>query len=489
MDEISLKTTELWPYNAKQIIKEKNIYPRELKLKFTYIYFPWDKLYDLERNYYSLTIQQRPLFIVQPINTHEIEQILDYCDEKNLKLRICNGRHSTQLLTPDVLIDMSRMDKIRLEQGNILYIEGGARQGQVNEFLFRQCKLNHYPHLGHFTYGKIKKGLSTGTAESVGVSGLISSCGIGALRRTLGLTIDVVEGYRITIPPTCSSKAKTIYVDSNSYPDLFWALSGGGAANFGIVSEIKLKTSDAGKVIEYSISWDWKDAGEIIDLWSRTAPSRPKEFTEEMDISKTSNELGINLQGIYLIPKCQTDEEAVNTVKENIKYLGGEQDVPMPSKYSSIYLNLVQERQYYNFSIVQTSFVNKINSQDIVNLMNLSLSLNEDVVIELELMGGIISENSKGSFGFRDCNFFVPISSRWNRLEDSESQKNWIELALSTFVKEGIKGSYVGFPIPFDKLNTSLGNEIYYGKSYPELVKIKNHYDPKGLLTYSGTIN
>lgn len=488
MDEISLKTTRLWPYNSRQILEQKNICPDKLKIKFNYIYFPWDKSYDLERNYYSLTIQQRPLFIVQPINTHEIEHILDYCDEKNLRLRICNGRHSTQLLSPEVLIDMSRMDKIRLESNNILYVEGGARQGQVNEFLFSICKLNHYPHLGHFTYGKIKKGLSTGTAESVGVSVLITSCGIGALRRTLGLTIDVVEGYRITISPTCKSKAKTIYVDYSSYPDLFWALSGGGASNFGIVSEIKLKTSDAGKVIEYSVSWPWEEANKVIDLWTHTAPSRPNQFTEELDISKTLNKLGINLQGLYVIPKDQTDQEAVNTVKETIKYFGGEQDVQVPQKYSNIYLNLVQERSYYNFSIVQTSFVNKINSQDILDLMNKSLSLEEDVVIELELMGGIISENSKGSFGFRDCNFFVPISSRWNRLEDTESHKNWIELALSTFVKDGINGSYVGFPIPFDKLNKSLGNKIYYGKSYQELLKIKNYYDPKRLLTCSGTL-
>lgn len=488
MNEISLKTTELWPFNAKQIIEEKNIYPCELKRKFTYIYFPWDESYDLERNYYSLTIQQRPLFIVQVINTKEIEHILDYCDEKNLKLRICNGRHSTQLLSPEVLIDMSRMDKIRLEPNNILYIEGGARQGQVNEFLFKKCKLNHYPHLGHFTYGKIKKGLSTGTAESVGVSGLISSCGIGALRRTFGLTIDVVEGYRITIPPTCNSKAKTILVDSNSYPDLFWALSGGGAANFGIVSEIKLRTKEAGQVIEYSVSWPWEQSKQVIDLWSSTAPSRPNQFTEELDISKTSNILEINLQGLYLIPQGQTDEEAVNTVQKTIEYLGGAQDVSFPTKYSSIYLNLVQERTFYNFSIVQTSFTNKINSHDIVNLMNLSLSLNEDVVIELELMGGIISENSKGSFGFRNSNFFVPISSRWNRLEDSESQRNWIELALSTFVEEGIDGSYVGFPIQSNKLNSSLGNQIYYGESYPKLLLIKDKYDPKGLLTYSGSL-
>jgi hypothetical protein len=34
----------------------------------------------------------------------------------------------------------------------------------------------------------------------------------------------------------------------------------------------------------------------VIDLWAHNAPSIPKEFTEELDISKTSNKLEINLQ-------------------------------------------------------------------------------------------------------------------------------------------------------------------------------------------------
>lgn len=62
--------------------------------------------------------------------------------------------------------------------------------------------------------------------------------------------------------------------------------------------------------------------------------------------------------------------------------------------------------------MVQTSFADKINSQNIVDLMNSSLeNLSGDVVIELESMGGVISENFKESFDFRDNKFFIPISS------------------------------------------------------------------------------
>lgn len=490
MKKISLKTTELWAYNSKQIMEKKNICPCKLKRMFTHIYFPWDDSYDFERNYYSLKIQQRPLFIVQPINTHEIELILNYSDKKNLKLRICNGRHSTQLLTPDVLIDMSLMNKIKLKSNNLLYVEGGARQGQVNEFLFKKSKLNHYSHFGHFNYGRIGPELSTGSTESVGIGGICSIGGIGNMRRTFGLTCDVIEGFKITLPPTFTSKAKTIFTNSSTNPDLFWALLGGGANNFGVVSEVKLKLFEAGDLIEYSISWNWSEAIKIINLWSKTAPTRPDAFTEELNVSKNSSKLELHLQGLYQIPLNQTCKEAMKIVKSNIEYLGGEQIISHPKKYSNIYLKLVKSRVYYNFSMIQSVFVNTINSSAIVKFLEISLkSLEANVSIGIELMGGMISKSSIGCYAFRSSNYFITISSGWNQLENSASQENWINLVLSNFISNGINGSYVGFPIAFEKLNKDLGNKIYYADSYDKLLQIKNYYDPKGILEYSGTLN
>jgi hypothetical protein len=482
---ILLKTIELWSYNSKEIIKKKKINIHELKNKFKFIFFPWDTNYDYERNYYSLKIQQRPLFIIQPINTNEIEYILNYCDDKKLKLRICNGRHSTQLLSPDVLLDMSKLDNIKMIE-NILYVEGGARQGQVNDFLFKKSELNYYSHFGHFTYGRINSEISTGSAESVGISGISSVGGIGNMRRTFGLTIDSIEGFIISIPPNYNNKSKTIYVDANLYTDLFYALLGGGANNFGVISEIKYKMFEAGDLIEYSITWKWDEAVKIIDLWSLTSIHRPKEFTEELDISKNLGQLELHLQGLYQIPLHQNLSEAIQTVYTNINYLGGIQKISHPKKYSTIYNNMVKSRVYYNFSMIQTVFTNTINSFDIVNLLEKSLLLQDNVTIEIELLGGVIPQKSQGCFAFRNSNFFIAISSGWNELENSENQEKWINDTLINFISNGINGSYVGFPIAFSNINIT--NKIYYGESYNKLLEIKKKYDPNNLLSYSGTI-
>src|SRR5665648_631812 len=100
---MDIRTNQLWPIKSRLILEEKNIDIVQLKCLFKHILFPWNYGYNGERTYYSLRIQQRPLFIIKVISAEEIKNILDYVKEKNLTIRIVNGRHSTQLVDAEVL--------------------------------------------------------------------------------------------------------------------------------------------------------------------------------------------------------------------------------------------------------------------------------------------------------------------------------------------------------------------------------------------------
>ncbi len=213
---INTISKNIWIEKSRQIFKEKNICDCKLKKMFKNIYFPWNCNYDYQRNYYSLLIQQRPLFIVEVKNTQEIELILNYINEKKLTMRICAGRHSTQYFEPEVLIDVSNLNKIRLLNNNEVLVEGGCTQGQVNDFIFKNSP-GCYTNIGHINFEGI---FSSGAAASVGVGGITTSCGISVLRRKYGLTIDSVLSYQITLPPTNTEKAKTVIATKdNEYSD------------------------------------------------------------------------------------------------------------------------------------------------------------------------------------------------------------------------------------------------------------------------------
>ena len=87
-------TPEIWPDKARNIMVEKGIDVETLQEMFGEIVFPWQDEYNTARVYFSLRIQQRPLFVVRPHDTNEIETILNYVHEKKLTIRITNGGHS-----------------------------------------------------------------------------------------------------------------------------------------------------------------------------------------------------------------------------------------------------------------------------------------------------------------------------------------------------------------------------------------------------------
>ena len=151
---LTTTTPEYWPINAKNIIDAKEINIDELRQMFPHINFPWDPKYNTERVYYSLRIQQRPLFIVKPMSILQVEQILDYAQLKNLTIRIMNGRHSSALTFSEVLVDLTAFTHKVLEH-DVLIAGASNTQGALNEFLFNENQLEHYSHFGSFTHPRV----------------------------------------------------------------------------------------------------------------------------------------------------------------------------------------------------------------------------------------------------------------------------------------------------------------------------------------------
>ena len=310
--KLTTTTPEYWPINAKNMLTEKHVNICNLRKMFTHVVFPWDNKYNTERVYFSLRIEQRPLFIVKPVSVCEIERILNYVKLKKLSIRIMNGRHSSQLTYSDVLVDMSGFKRKELK-GNVLIVGAGNTQGALNEFLFNEKKVEHYSHFGAFIHPRVDtEAFPGGSAASVGSAGISTAGGVGTLCRTYSLTVDSVLAFKITLPPTEKRKSMTVIASKNAHSNLFWALLGGVASNFGIISEIVFKIIEVPHIIQYSITWPWSQAVTVLDQWKNTSPNRPKQFNEEMIVyhNPKTKVQGIELGGIYTIPRGQTEKQA-----------------------------------------------------------------------------------------------------------------------------------------------------------------------------------
>ena len=490
---MSLDTTtnDIWPENARRILSEKNIDVNELLISYKYILFPWYSGYNLNRTYFSLRIQQRPLFIIKPVNTEEIEKILNYVNDKNLTVRAANGKHSSALTQSEVLLDMSFNKNIEIKD-NKLIVGAGLNQGEANKYLFEHETSNMYSHFGCPTHPKVTPNdiYPGGSANSVGVAGVTTSGGVGVLVRLLGLTIDSTLSFKITLPPTDKNPARTIIADENNHNNIFWSLCGGGGNNFGVVSEITYKVIQVNNIKKYNIVWKWKKARKVLKNYRTNSINRPNNYNEDLNLyhNPVTKKLHIELSGIYIIPTNQTQEDSDKAIRKELKELGGELTISDVMEYDDLYRQLVRDRSYLNFSIIQPLFIKTYSSRKILKHMQLVALLPEIAGISITLLGGAVKNVSSKNTAFypRNSNFFLDIYSKWDGIQNSFVMEEWTNNCLKSFLKEEDTYLYVGFPVTFSDIKYT--PEIYYGKNLKRLKEIKHKCDPLNILTPCGTL-
>ena len=168
--------------------------------------------------------------------------------------------------------------------------------------------------------------------------------------------------------------------------------------------------------------------------------------------------------------------------------LGGKLTINDKIPYSDLYRKLVKNRAYFNFSIIQPLFSDKIYSKQVVEMLDDAKNQPGPISISFQLLGGEVSKVSSKATAFypRKKQFFVDIASFWQNITESQSMESWTNTIVSTLLDVKDTYAYVGFPITFSNIKYS--NKVYYGKNYKRLQKIKAYYDPLNILTQCGTI-
>jgi FAD/FMN-containing dehydrogenase len=184
-----------------------------------------------------------------------------------------------------IVIDLSEMDQIGYDSvRNAISIGAGANLFQVYETLYR-------------VWGVTIPGGSCGT---VGAGGHISGGGYGLNSRQLGLTVDYLYGVEV-VTVDAAGKAKVIVATRDAADpnrDLWWAHTGGGGGNFGVITRFLFKSATAtgtnpatflpkpaAEIFLHSVALNWADVDEatftrLLTNWGtwheqNSAPSSP----------------------------------------------------------------------------------------------------------------------------------------------------------------------------------------------------------------------
>ena len=230
---------------------------------------------------FNRRFQEKPWAIVYCGHAKDVQITYKLAMAMNLPVRIRAGGHDHEgecTGTNTILIDVSRMDTVKVND------KGLATIGPGNIFKNLTTKLADKDVM-----------IAHGTCATVGISGFIMGGGWGPWTRKHGMCCEWLMGADLVL-----GDGSTVSVDAEgaNVPDLLWALRGGGAMSYGLVTEFRIQTFVLPpKLIRFHLNWNLykpKDSDQpecnhptikVLQAWEAAIES-----------DQTSQLIGTNLQ-------------------------------------------------------------------------------------------------------------------------------------------------------------------------------------------------
>ncbi|MFB9279475.1 FAD-binding oxidoreductase [Cohnella cellulosilytica] len=220
-----------------------------------------DGSYETRRSLWNAAIDNKPAAVVVCWSEADIAEAVRFAADRRIAVSMRAGGHhvgGTAAGEGALMLDLSGMNKVEVDPvRRVAVVEAGATLGDVD----RETQ---------------KHGLAvpTGTVSKTGIAGLTLNGGLGYLRRKYGLTCDHLIGARLV-----TANGETIEVGESEFPELLWALRGGGG-NFGVVSSFVYRLQPVGpEVLAIDILYDYADLRSILTQARDYAKSAPDEVT------------------------------------------------------------------------------------------------------------------------------------------------------------------------------------------------------------------
>ncbi|WP_163970662.1 FAD-binding oxidoreductase [Oceanobacillus halotolerans] len=445
--------------------------------KSGHIYLPNHEAYHEKRKVWNGWIDRYPSAIFECKSEEDVVSAVKYANEQDLEISIKGGGHhiaGTAVCDGGVMIDMSKMNAVAVDSDRLLVeAEAGATLSDIDE------EAQFY-------------GLATptGTVSETGIAGLALGGGFGYLRGKYGLTCDNIVSVRMV-----TASGELITVNEAEYPDLFWAIRGGGG-NFGVITSFTFQLYPVGpEVFGIDVMYDYNDATEILkelDVYMQDAPDDisinlailqlpPAPFLPE----DLHHKRVITLSGMYIGPLTTEKKE---TVIQPLRELA----VPLMDQTGMVsYIELQKKLDPMvpdHVPMDGTSlFLNELNDALISELLEQIEKSNElpMVMAQLWALHGEMNRvpADETAFAIRGARYLLLIDAEIPTDEPSKCF-NWMDQFYEAILPFSYRHSSYLNGVKVDPIIT----KNTYGNNFEKLKKIKQKYDPKNKFRHNHNI-
>jgi hypothetical protein len=415
----------------------------------------------------------RPLAVAYAGTIADIRRVIRWAARYDVQLAIRSGGHSYAgfSTTTGLVLDLSRLSVVRINADGTAAVGGGARLGPVYERLW-----------------STGQAVPFGSCPTVGVAGLTLGGGHGFSSRAFGLACDNVTGIEIV---TADGRLRSC--SQRSEADLFWALRGGGAGSFGVVTKLVFRTHPVANVTTVNLQWPWPEARNVIRAWSAFAPTAPDALSCVLSLAPPAT--------AGTTPQVGLNGQVFGTREETLSLLAPLTDAVEPAKVATVQRPFIVAVKYFaGGEPPRRSYVAKSNyglsplRDDGVDVLvgGIESAARDPLLAQTGVLffahGGAINRTGRDETAFvhRDAQFSLRYTAFWAPGSQAATAANlaWVR-DLHTAMRPHVSGGAVT-----NYIDPDLGDwgTAYYGSHLRRLVQVKRRYDPVNFFRFPQSI-
>jgi FAD/FMN-containing dehydrogenase len=436
--------------------------------------------YDSARRVYNGMIDRRPAVIVRCVGVSDVVHAVRFAGERGLPVAIRGGGHSVAghgTCDGGVLVDLSPMRGVRVDPGGAdgpsVRVAGGATLADLDgdTQLF---------------------GLATpsGQVSMTGVAGLTLNGGMGMLQRKYGLTCDNLLSADVV-----TADGRLVTASSDSHPELFWALRGGGG-NFGVVTSFEFRCHQVGPVILAGlVAYPVDEAPAVLEFLREFIATAPEElsadaifqFAPPLDVIPEEHR-GRPLIGIFL--RYAGPPEQGEAVVRPVREFGQPVlDFVYPMPYVMVQQMLDPLNPDGNLHYWTGEYLPELGGKQIETLSSYGSQLpDRHSIIEVIPFNGAVTRvpPDATAFSHREESWLIHVLGQWTDPADTQRCRSWAKQAGADLQAVGTGDTYLN--LVTDEEDTDRVGAFWNDRRLARLARVKAEYDPDNTFRFNHNI-
>ncbi|MFN2489219.1 MAG: FAD-binding oxidoreductase [Actinomycetota bacterium] len=432
------------------------------------LFRPGDNGYDQARRIFNGLVDRHPALIARCRGSADVVNTLVLARESDRDVSVRGGGHNVSgraVTDGGVMIDLTPMKAVHVDpQARTARAGGGVTWQEFNDVT-------------------AEHGLATtgGVISTTGVAGLTLGGGLGWLMGTHGLSVDNLLSVELV-----TAAGDVVLVTADEYPDLFWALRGGGG-NFGVATSFEFRLHPLRQVYGGLVAHPFDAARDALSFFRQFAGSVPDALSVMPLLVHAPDGSGVPLVAFAVCHTGPPDRAQADL--EPLLSFGSPALVQLgPMSYPAVNTMLDEGFPAGALYYWKSSFMADLDENVIDTLIDRFATCPSPMTgIAIEHFHGAVTRVAVEATAVphREPGFDLLIASGWTDPSATTANVDWTRETYAAVEPHLARRRYVNY---LDHDDASDAVRAAYGPNFDRLSQVKRMYDPNNVFRLNHNI-